>query len=97
MCGRFTLRTPTKDIIQAFGLAEAADLKPRYNIAPTQQVMAIKLNSETGTRQLSMLRWGLIPSWADDPKIGYSMINAQAESVAMKPAYRSDFRKGRCS
>ena len=97
MCGRFTLRTSTKDIVKkAFSLIDAPDLKPRFNIAPTQQIAAIKLNPETGTRQLSQFRWGLIPSWADDPKIGYSMINARAESVAVKPAYRSAFKKGRC-
>jgi len=82
--------------MKAFRLAEAPDLMPRYNVAPTQQVAAIRLNPETGTRQLSMFRWGLVPSWADDPKIGYGMINARAESVAMKPAYRSAFKKGRC-
>ncbi len=96
MCGRFTLRTPTKTIVEAFDLAGAPDLKPRYNIAPTQQIGAIRLNSETGTRQLSMFRWGLVPSWADDPKIGYRMINARAESVAVKPSFRSAFKKGRC-
>jgi putative SOS response-associated peptidase YedK len=96
MCGRFTLRTSTKDIVKQFGLLDAIDLKPRYNIAPTQHIAAIKLDPETGTRKLSMCRWGLIPSWADDLKIGYSMINARAESVAMKPAYRSAFKKGRC-
>jgi putative SOS response-associated peptidase YedK len=96
MCGRFTLRTPTKAIVEAFGLIDAPDLKPRFNIAPTQPVAAIRLDPDTGTRQLSMFRWGLIPSWADDPSIGYRMINARAESVAMKPAYRSAFNKGRC-
>jgi putative SOS response-associated peptidase YedK len=96
MCGRFTLRTSTEDIVKAFGLSDVPDLKPRYNIAPTQQVAAIRLNSETGTRQLSMLRWGLIPSWADDPKIGHRNINARAETVAMKQAYRDAFNKGRC-
>jgi putative SOS response-associated peptidase YedK len=96
MCGRFTLRTPTKDIVKAFGLGDAPELKPRYNIAPTQQIAAVKLDPETGTRQLSMFRWGMVPSWADDPKIGYRMINARAESVAIKPAYRNAFKKGRC-
>ena len=96
MCGRFTLRTPTKAIVEAFGLVDAFDLKPRFNIAPTQQVAAVRLDPETGTRQLSMYRWGLVPSWADDPSIGYRMINARAESVAIKPAFRSAFKKGRC-
>jgi putative SOS response-associated peptidase YedK len=96
MCGRFTLRTPTKDVVKAFGLTDVPDLKARFNIAPTQQVAAIRLNPETGTRHLSILRWGLVPSWADDPSIGNRMINARAESVAMKPAYRNAFKKGRC-
>jgi putative SOS response-associated peptidase YedK len=59
-------------------------------------VAAIRLDPETGTRQLSLLRWGLVPSWADDPSIGYRMINARAESVAIKPAFRNAFNKGRC-
>jgi len=96
MCGRFTLRTPTKAIVEAFGLADAPDLQPRYNIAPTQQVAAIRLDPNTGTRQLSLLRWGLVPFWADDPKIGYRMINARAESVAIKSAFRQAFKKSRC-
>lgn len=96
MCGRFTLRTPTKDIVKAFGLTDAPDLKSRYNIAPTQQIAAIKLDPETGTCELSMFRWGLIPSWADDPSIGNRMINARAETVAIKPAFRNAFKKGRC-
>jgi putative SOS response-associated peptidase YedK len=66
MCGRFTLRTPTKAIVEAFELIDAPELKLRYNIAPTQPIAAIKLDPETGTRQLTLLRWGLIPSWADD-------------------------------
>jgi putative SOS response-associated peptidase YedK len=96
MCGRFTLRTPAKAIVEAFGPTSALDVKPRFNIAPTQQVAAIRLERQSGTRQLSLFRWGLVPSWADDPSIGYRMINARAESVAMKPAYRQAFKKGRC-
>jgi putative SOS response-associated peptidase YedK len=66
-------------------LLDALDFKPRYNIAPTQQIAAIKLDPEMGTRHLSMLRWGLIPGWADDPSIGYRMINARVESVRQSP------------
>jgi putative SOS response-associated peptidase YedK len=77
MCGRFTLRTPTKAIVEAFSLIDAPDLNPRYNIAPTQQIAAIRLDPDTGTRKLSLLHWGLIPSWADDPSIGNRMINAR--------------------
>jgi len=96
MCGRFTLRTSTKDIVKAFGLTDAPNFQSRYNIAPTQQVAAIKLDPLRGVRRLSLLRWGLIPSWADDPSIGSRMINARAESVAVKPAFRQAFKKGRC-
>jgi putative SOS response-associated peptidase YedK len=96
MCGRFTLRTPTKAIVEAFDLTEALDLSPRHNIAPTQQVAAIRLDPHQRTRQLSLLRWGLVPSWADDPAIGNRLINARAETVAVKPAFRHAFQKGRC-
>jgi putative SOS response-associated peptidase YedK len=95
VCGRFTLRTPTKDIVQAFNLSGDLPLfAPRYNIAPTQQVAAIQLHE--GQRRLSLLHWGLIPSWADDPKIGNRLLNARAETVADKPSFRSAFKKSRC-
>jgi putative SOS response-associated peptidase YedK len=96
MCGRFTLRTPTRAVVKAFGLADAPNLKPRYNIAPTQQIAGIKLNPETGTRQLSMFRWGLIPPWAGFPPIGYRMINARAETVFARRAFSQAFQKKRC-
>ena len=96
MCGRYTLRTPTRDVVEAFGLANSLDLTPRYNIAPTQQVPAVWLDLESGTRQLSLFRWGLIPFWAKDSAIGNRMINARAESITSKPAFRDSFQKRRC-
>jgi putative SOS response-associated peptidase YedK len=63
------------------------ELNPRYNIAPTQQVAVIRQDGKA--RELSMMRWGLIPSWAKDVKIGATMINARSETVATKPAFRS--------
>ena len=81
MCGRFTLRTPASQVVQAFGVESLFDLQPRYNIAPSQQVPVVRLAANDG-RELALLRWGLIPSWADDPSIGYNMINARGESVA---------------
>jgi putative SOS response-associated peptidase YedK len=96
MCGRFTLRTPTQAIVEAFDLAGAPELPPRYNIAPTQPAAAIRLDPQQKNRQWSLLRWGLIPSWADDPAIGNRLINARAETVAIKPAFRHAFQKGRC-
>jgi len=64
------------------------------NVSPTQQVLAIRMSG--GKRQARSHRWGLIPSWADDPSIGYKMINARAETLADKPSYRSAFKRGRC-
>lgn len=98
MCGRFTLRKPLSVVIEHFELSADTEmtLRPRYNIAPTQDVAAIRLNSETKRRELIQLRWGLIPSWAKGDKTGYSMINARAESVATKPSFKSAFKKRRC-
>ena len=96
MCGRFTLRIPAKDIAELFRLADIPDLRPRYNIAPTQSVAAIRTSLKDAHRELSMLHWGLIPFWAKDPKVGYSTVNARAESVATKPAFRQAFAKRRC-
>jgi putative SOS response-associated peptidase YedK len=70
------------------------ELKPRYNISPTQLVPVVRAG-QIG-RELTMLRWGLIPSWAKDPKIGYSLINARSETAAEKPAFRSAFKRRRC-
>jgi putative SOS response-associated peptidase YedK len=94
MCGRFTLRTTPQEVAKAFDLADAPSFSPRFNISPTQQVLAIRL--QDGKRQASFHQWGLIPSWADDPKIGYRMINARADGVAAKPSFRSAFKKSRC-
>lgn len=100
MCGRFTLVAETGIVRDAFGLVEGsgdslAELTPRYNIAPSQPVAVITANAQ-GQRHLEFFQWGLIPSWAKDPKIGYSMINARAETVAEKPAFRSALKKRRC-
>ncbi|HUY36931.1 MAG TPA: SOS response-associated peptidase [Pirellulales bacterium] len=95
MCGRFTLRTPAGDVAEEFALPALLDLAPRYNIAPTQSIAAVRIG-EGGQRELSMLRWGLVPSWADDLAIGSRLINARAETVATKPAFRRAFAKRRC-
>jgi len=72
----------------------ALNLRPRYNLAPSQPAAVVR--AEDGERRLAMLRWGLIPAWADDPRIGHRLINARAESVAEKPAFRAAFRRRRC-
>lgn len=94
MCGRFTLRTPTVDLVRIFDLVRAVEMPSRYNIAPTQPVAAIRRTDEG--RVLDLLHWGLIPSWADDPAIGNRMINARAETLAEKPAFRAALKQRRC-
>ncbi len=94
MCGRFTQATEGEIIARVFDLAETPALSPRYNIAPTQAVAAVRAGE--GGRRLDGLRWGLIPSWAKDRAIGDRMINARAETLAAKPAFRSAFRARRC-
>lgn len=95
MCGRFTLRTPAAEAARHFALFEVPELEPRYNIAPSQPVAAVRA-AASGQRELVMLRWGLIPSWADDPALGNRLINARAEGVHQKPAFRQAFRRRRC-
>jgi putative SOS response-associated peptidase YedK len=96
MCGRFTLKSKANTLADLFQLSEVPPLEPRYNIAPTQPVAAVRQQAENG-RELAMLRWGLIPSWARDPKeYSAKCINARSETVAQKPAFRSAFRDRRC-
>lgn len=95
MCGRFALPTP-EELAGHFNLKKTPGLEPRYNIAPSQDVAAVRLISGTPDRELVMLKWGLIPFWAKDKKIGYKMINARAEGIAGKPAFRAPFRQRRC-
>ncbi|WP_336825303.1 SOS response-associated peptidase [Sporosarcina sp. USHLN248] len=97
MCGRFTLFAPYEEIMDRFEIAsafEATDYVPSYNIAPSQQVVAV-INDGQKNR-LGYLRWGLIPPWAKDEKIGYKMINARAETIAEKPSFRNAFKRKRC-
>jgi len=95
MCGRFAFYTPAEAVVRLFSIEHAEDLAPRYNIAPTQPAPVVR-REENGTRSLSSLRWGLIPFWAKDPGIGNRLINARAETVATKPAFRQAFGKRRC-
>ncbi len=96
MCGRFTLTDPDADLAVQFNLPEIPDLQPRYNIAPTQPVPAVRVAPDGTAREMVMLHWGLIPFWAKDPKIGSRMINARSETAAEKPAFRAAFRRRRC-
>jgi putative SOS response-associated peptidase YedK len=94
MCGRFTLRTPVKDLVEVFQLLHDVELSARYNIAPTQPVAVVRQVERH--RELSMMRWGLVPSWSKDPKAGPPLINARADTVATKPSFRSAFKSRRC-
>ncbi len=97
MCGRFALATE-KHILEMLYQLEIRpdfDLLPRYNIAPSQKVVACRLAPEAPKRELVALKWGLIPFWADDPAIGSRMINARSETVASKPSFRDAFKKRR--
>jgi putative SOS response-associated peptidase YedK len=131
MCGRFTLTVSAGKVADFFGLADVPAMTPRYNISPTQSVLAIAApvadvgqHKEEGKKprkgkskpagdspgaqaaqqppqahgapQAAWFRWGLIPSWATDLSIGYRMINARADGVATKPAYRAAFKARRC-
>ncbi|MBF0481035.1 MAG: SOS response-associated peptidase [Desulfovibrionaceae bacterium] len=94
MCGRFALGIPRKRLKERFELGEIPEAPPRYNIAPGQLVEAV-VQTEGG-RALKPLKWGLVPHWAKDPKIGYKMINARAETVAEKPSFKAAMRYRRC-
>jgi putative SOS response-associated peptidase YedK len=96
MCGRFTQTASPAVIAEQFEVAVPPLLAPRYNIAPSQPVATIRIEPGTTTRQLVLLRWGLIPSWAKDSKIGHQCINAKAETVAEKPSFRAAFKARRC-
>jgi putative SOS response-associated peptidase YedK len=96
MCGRFSQAQIAELDREVFKLLSSPALPPRYNVAPTQEVAVVRQPGEPTERSLDLLRWGLIPHWAKDPTIGTRMINARAESVADKPAFRDSFRERRC-
>src|SRR5438874_200917 len=96
MCGRFTLRAPPQQLAEEFDLTDWPSLSPRYNIAPTQQVPVIRLRPDGPVREAVLMRWGLVPFWAEDIKIGSRMINARADSLATKPAFRAALKQRRC-
>lgn len=95
MCGRYELHSNPAAIALAFGLTWPPEIHPRYNIAPMQDVPIVRLNA-AGERELTQMRWGLVPRWAKDPSIGARLINARGETVATKPAFGIAFRRHRC-
>jgi putative SOS response-associated peptidase YedK len=95
MCGRFAFYSPAEAAAALFEFEASTPTEPRYNIAPTQPIPVVR-NARSGGREFVMLRWGLVPFWAKDASIGNRMINARAETLAEKPAYRNAYEKRRC-
>lgn len=98
MCGRFTLTASPRLLEEAFGLFEGlpTDLTPRYNIAPTQSILALRQTEPEAKLTYCQLRWGLVPSWADDVSIGNRLLNARSDGIAAKPSFRAAFKRRRC-
>lgn len=97
MCGRFTLQHSTEAVAARFGVQEKLlELTPRYNIAPSQQVAVVTQEREFKVRYLEGFQWGLVPFWAKEAEVGPRLINARAESVADKPAFKYAFTRRRC-
>ncbi len=98
MCGRFARRS-TKEVLADWFGVELEDMPwfaPTFNAAPQSAQPVIRLNRDSGRQEFALMRWGLVPFWAKDPKFGYSTFNARAEDVLSKPAYREALKKRRC-
>jgi putative SOS response-associated peptidase YedK len=99
MCGRYTVRS-IQPVAELFGISLPPEFQPRFNIAPTQDVLVVRSvaadAARAPARRGDLLRWGLVPSWAQDPSVGNRMINARAETAAERPAFRDAMRRRRC-
>ena len=96
MCGRFTLRTRLNELLQFYSIESHFEWEPRFNIAPSQSIAVVRNDPNGDQREVAALRWGLIPHWADDIRIGNSLINARAETIALKPSFKQAFNSRRC-
>jgi putative SOS response-associated peptidase YedK len=99
MCGRFAQTTKPKTVAEKFKIhlkVEMDEFQPRYNVSPSSMVPCIRIPSGETKPVLENLKWGLIPSWAKDPKIGFKLANARAETVAELPSFRTSFKNQRC-
>src|SRR6185312_2232425 len=94
MCGRYVIKTPPDLMQRAFNYGEQPNFPPRYNVAPTQPIPVVRIDN--GQRSFALVRWGLIPSWVQDPRKFSLLINARAEAVLDKPAFRNAMRRRRC-
>ena len=96
MCGRYMLTSPVEALRQLFMFEQRPNLMARYNIAPTQEVPIVRLTRDRAARELIMVRWGLVPFWADDLAIGNRLINARCETVHTARAFREAYGRRRC-
>lgn len=100
MCGRFTLKTPLRQLAEEWSLPPDHPLlsrcRPHYNIAPSQQILAFRQSADAALFEPVRFQWGLIPSWAKDSKFGRRLINARAETLSSKPSFRQAFASRRC-
>ena len=96
MCGRYTLRTRLDELLKFYSIETQLESGPRFNIAPSQSIAVVRNNPNGDERELTMLRWGLIPSWATDMRIGHRLINARAETLVSKPSFSMAFKSRRC-
>jgi len=94
MCGRFAQRSDPKRLAKEFKVAEVPQVEARYNIAPTQEILAVRELADG--REMAFFKWGLVPSWAKDTSMGARLINARSETVGEKPAFREAFKQRRC-
>jgi putative SOS response-associated peptidase YedK len=94
MCGRFTQRQPAARLRKEFRVGESPGVEARYNIAPTQDILGVRQTPDG--REMTLLKWGLVPSWAKDTSIGAKLINARSETVTEKPSFREAFKRRRC-
>lgn len=94
MCGRFARKSNPKRLAREFNVAEVPDAEPSYNVAPTHNILAVRQGGDG--REMTFLKWGLVPSWAKDASIGAKLINARSETVEEKPSFRDAFRRRRC-
>lgn len=96
MCGRFAFFSAHESVARLFGIADAPAIEPRWNIAPTQFVAAVRESARTPGRRITLLYWGLVPHWAGEKAIGARMLNARCETLKDKPAFRDAYRRRRC-
>ncbi len=96
MCGRFLLKSPIDELQELFAFEQRLNLPPRFNVAPSQEVVIVRRSAGSSGRELTQARWRLVPAWAEDTNIGYKMINARSETVHQLPSYRDAYRKRRC-